>query len=140
MPQTKFNAPTRTDVPDQASDQARWSYAPPANGISNTTTAVTVKAATTRSDPFSATTGLRNYVTSMTVSHGTLGAATELAIRDGAAGTVLYRTLLHTTAMPTTHVAFDMPLVGTANTLLEIVTLTAVTGNVLVNLTGYVGE
>lgn len=107
-----------------------WLYAPPANGISNTGTAVTIKAAVANE---------RNYVQGCTISHGTLGAATEFAIRDGAGGTVLYRTLLHTTAMPTTHINFQPQLRGSLNTLLEIVTITGVTGNVLVNCQGYVG-
>jgi len=106
-----------------------WSYAAPTGGIDNTSTAVTVKTA--------AGSGVRNYVTGLDISHATLGAATEFAIRDGAGGTVLWRTLLHTTAMPIDTIKFDPPLVGTANTLLEIVTLTAVTGDVLVNVRGF---
>lgn len=106
-----------------------WNYAAATGGIDNSSTAVTVKAA--------AAAGIRNYITSLQIAHATLGAATEFAIRDGAGGTVLWRTLLNTTAMPLQHIEFPVPLVGTAATLLEIITLTAVTGDVLVNLQGY---
>jgi hypothetical protein len=108
-----------------------WTFASAASGIVNTTTAVTLKTA--------AATGVRNYVQSIQVAHATLGAATELAIRDGAGGTVLWRTVLHTTALPTTTVVFDKPLRGSTATLLEVVTLTAVTGGVYVNAQGYFG-
>lgn len=107
-----------------------WSYAAAASGIVNTTTAVTVKAA--------AGATLRNYITGIQVQSATLGGATELAIRDGAAGTVLWRTQLQTTAMPLIDIPLQTPIRGTANTLLEVVTLTGVTGGVYVNLQGYV--
>src|SRR3990167_10403605 len=94
-----------------------WSYAAATGGISNTTTPVTVKAA--------AGAGVRNYVASMQLSADALGAATELAIRDGSAGTVLWRGKLSTAAFAPSFMEFDPPLQGTANTLLEIVTLTA---------------
>lgn len=106
-----------------------WNYAPPAAGISNTGTAVTVKTA--------GATGIRNCVQTVTISAGTLGAATDFAIRDGAGGTVLFRTLLHTTAMPSTNFRIDPPVCGTAATLLEILTVTGVTGNVYANLQGF---
>lgn len=110
--------------------EGQWSYAAATGGIDNTTTAVTVKAA--------AAAGLRNYITSLQISHNTLGAATEFAIRDGAGGTVLFRIGLNTTAMVPINIQFPCPLFGTAATLLEVVTLTAVTGDVFVNLQGYV--
>lgn len=110
--------------------EADWTYAAAASGIVNTTTAVTIKAA--------GAAGLKNYITGIQVQTATLGAATELAIRDGAGGTVLWRTQLQTTAMPLTQVNFPTPLVGTAATLLEVVTLTAVTGGVYFNAQGYV--
>lgn len=109
-----------------------WSYAAAASGIVNTTTAVTVKAAVAAQ---------RNYVTSIQISHPTLGAATEFAIRDGAGGTVLWRVELKTTALPATEYTFPIPLKGSVNTLLEIVTLTAtVTGGVYANLQGFFGD
>lgn len=106
-----------------------WSYAAAASGIVNSTTAVTVKAA--------AAAGIRNYVSSIQLSWDALGAATEFAIRDGAAGTVLWRHKIQT-ATGQIPVVFNNPLFGTAATLLEIVTLTAsVTGGVFANLQGY---
>lgn len=117
----------------QHGDDGRdWSYVPEVAGISNTTTAVTIKAA--------AGALLRNYITAIQVSTTTaLGAATVLAIRDGAAGTVLWRLSLPTTINPAGwSFTFPTPLVGTANTLLEVVTLTAnVTGAIYVNVQGY---
>lgn len=106
-----------------------WNYAAAAGGILNTTTAVTVKAAAGAS--------VRNYIRQLELEWETLGAATEFAIRDGAAGTVLYRTKLGTVAG---RKVVPLQLRGTANTLLEIVTLSAsVTGAVYANLDGYTG-
>jgi hypothetical protein len=107
-----------------------WKSAAGASGIVNTTTAVTIKTA--------GGAGAKNYVRSCQIQTATLGAATELALRDGAAGTVIWRTQLQTTALPLTQVTFDPPLAGTANTLMEVVTLTAVTGGVYVNCSGLV--
>ena len=110
--------------------EADWAYAAAASGILNTTTAVTIKAA--------AGAGLRNYITGLQIASDNLGAATELVIRDGAGGTVLWRGK-RDTAPPVTSVVFQTPLKSTANTLLEIATLTAsITGSVYVNAQGYV--
>lgn len=109
-----------------------WAYAGATGGIVNTVTAVTIKS--------SAGAGFRNFVTGLTIATDTLGTATELAIRDGAAGTVLWRTKLGTTALPPTNITFPTPLVGSGATLLEIVTLTASTGGVFVNANGYIGS
>lgn len=106
-----------------------WSYAAAASGIVNTTTAVTIKTA--------AGAGLRNYLASCQLQSATLGGATELVFRDGAAGTVIFRTQLQTTALGLTSIKFETPLRGTANTLMEVATLTAVTGGVYVNCQGY---
>ena len=106
-----------------------WSYAAAASGIASSTTAVTIKAA--------AGAGLRNYISDIQVSHATLGGATELAIRDGAGGTVLWRMTLATTANENISVSLKTPVVGSANTLLEVVTLSSVTGGVYVNAQGY---
>lgn len=112
--------------------ETQWSFASATTGIVNTTTAVTIKTA--------AGAGFRNYIRSIQVDHDTLGSATELAIRDGAAGTVLWRCKLKTTALPITTINFDPPLKGTANTLLEVVTLTAtLTGGVFINAQGHTG-
>jgi hypothetical protein len=108
-----------------------WNYASATGGIVNSTTAVTVKAAAGAS--------VRNYISSLQLDNDALGAVTEFAIRDGAAGPVLWRGKLQTTAGSRT-VKFDPPLRGTANTLVEVVTLTAtVTGGVFANLQGYTG-
>lgn len=105
-----------------------WRYAAPAAGLVNTT-GVTAKAA--------AGAGFRNYITGVQCvnSHQTTG--TEVEIRDGAAGTVIWRGWAQAagggfaTQLP-------VPLRGTANTLVEIaeVTTTATAG-VLCNLQGY---
>lgn len=111
-----------------------WNYAAAAGGITNTTTAVTVKAAGGG--------GVRNFVSSMQCHSDALGAATELAIRDGAAGTVIWRGKIGTAGwLDGMEITFNPPLRGTANTLVEIVTLTAsVTGSVYCNLQGYTGS
>ena len=110
--------------------ELEWSYAAANLGIVNTTTAVTIKTA--------AGAGLRNYITTMQINTEALGTATELAIRDGAGGTVLWRIKIPTTGIPYMMVKFDDPIKSTANTLLEVVTLTAsTTGAVYVNAQGY---
>jgi len=107
-----------------------WQYAAAASGIVNTTTAVTIKAAGAAS--------IRNFITGITIMAEALGAATELVIRDGAAGTVIWRTKIPATGLPTTNIQFPTPLKGTAATLLEVATLTAsVTGGVFFNAQGY---
>lgn len=106
-----------------------WSYPAAAGGISNTTTAVTMVAA--------AGIGIRNYLTAIQVSAGTLGAASEIAVRDGAGGTVIWRGFI-STAGGNQSVVLSSPIKSTANTLLEVVTLTAtVTGAVYINAQGY---
>lgn len=117
-------------VKSYGSAENDWSYAAATGGISATTTAVTVKAA--------GVANIRNYVTGIDISTDTLGAATELAIRDGAGGTVLWRMKLNTTALGLVSIDFPTPLKGTAATLLEIVTLSSsITGGVFCNLRGY---
>lgn len=107
-----------------------WTYAAASGGITNTTTAVTIVSA--------AGAGIRNYLTGLQISNSTLGAGTELAIRDGAGGTVLWRGILATAASDPGAISFPSPLRGTANTLMEVVTLTAsVTGAVYFNAQGY---
>lgn len=122
-----------TQIVQPAPAASSWVYAAASGGIVNTAAAVTVKAA--------AGSAVRNYVMSMQCSHDTLGAATELAIRDGAGGSVLWRGRLQTAAtdLSGATINFEPPLRGTANTLTEIVTLTAVTGGVYCNLQGYSG-
>jgi len=112
--------------------EADWAYVAAASGIVNTTTAVTIKA--------SAGAGLRNYITGIDLAtDGALGAATEVAIRDGASGPVLWRMKIGTGGLQAgRNIIFPSPIKGTAATLLEVVTLTAsVTGAVYFNANGY---
>ncbi len=109
-----------------------WIYAAATGGIVNTTTAVTLKTA--------AASGVRNYLGTMQIeTTGALGAATEIAVRDGAGGTVLWRSFIPLAGIVTPlQIVFDPPIYSTAATLLEFVTLTAsVTGGVYVNAQGY---
>lgn len=107
---------------------ATWQYAAAAGGLV-TTGGVTAKAA--------GAAGVRNYVTSIQVinSHPTI--STEVAVKDGAAGTVIHRGWAQAGGGGYA-CRFDPPLRGTAATLIEIaeVTATASTG-VLVNVQGF---
>lgn len=107
-----------------------WHYSTAAGAatITNTTTAVTIKTA--------AGTGLYNTISYITVSADTLGTATVLSVRDGAGGTVLWAIRMQATAQTTQHFTFPTPLIGSANTLLEILTQTASTGGVYVSAGG----
>ena len=111
--------------------EMEWQYAAAASGILNTTTAVTIKAA--------AGAGVRNYITGIQFSAEALGTATEIAVRDGAAGTVIWRHKIGTGGVTGgLNLTFNTPLKWTANTLLEVVTLTAsTTGAVYFNAQGY---
>lgn len=109
--------------------EADWAYAAAASGIVNTTTAVTLVGA--------GTAGVKNYLTAMTLNWDTLGAGGEIVVRNGAAGTVIWRGKLPTAAGQMV-VTFPTPLQSSAATLLEFATLTAsVTGGVYVNAQGY---
>lgn len=110
-----------------------WSLPAGASGIVNTTTAVTIKAASGA--------GVRNYLLSAQCNSDALGAATELVVRDGASGTVMWRQKIATSGWLTPiDFTFNPPLKGTANTLTEVATLTAsVTGGVYCNFQGYTG-
>jgi hypothetical protein len=113
--------------------EATWSYAAAASGIVNTTTAVTIKA--------TAAAGLRNYVSSIDLMAEALTNATEVAIRDGAGGTVIWRTKIGTAGLLNGRpIRFDPPLrPATAASLLEVVTLTASgAGAVYFNASGFV--
>lgn len=87
-----------------------WNYAAASGGITNTT-GVTAKAA--------AGAGIRNYVTRCQVVNGHASTATDVQIRDGASGTVLWRGWAESAGGGITAV-FDPPLRGTANTLIEV--------------------
>lgn len=108
---------------------SKWNYAAAANGILNTTAAVAIKAAVV---------GLRNCMASIDLMAEPLGTATELVIRDGAAGAFLYRTKITTAGIPSGR-AVNIPaaVCGSVNTALEVSTLTASgTGAVYVNVNG----
>lgn len=111
---------------------SRWQYAAASGGITNTTAAVTLKAAAGAS--------IRNYITGLQISADALGVATEIIINDGAGGTVLWRGKVQTAGLAAITIDFPVPLKGTANTLLEFATVTAtVTGGVYVNAQGFTG-
>lgn len=109
-----------------------WAYAPPVGGITNSATAVVVKAA--------AGAGVRNYVTSMQCWADALGAATELVVLDNV--TVIWRGKLQTNGLVDgTEITFSPPLRGTANTTVSVQTVTAsVTGSVYCSFQGYTGS
>jgi hypothetical protein len=104
-----------------------WSYAAASGGIVNTT-GVTAKTA--------AGAGIRNYITSIQVINGHASVDTDVQIRDGAAGTVLWRGFAKSGGGGIS-CKCDPPIRGTANTLVEIACGT--TGSaVYVNLQGFV--
>lgn len=108
-----------------------WSYAAAAGGILNTSTAVTIKD--------TAGAGIRNYITGIQISADPLTNATELAIRDGASGTVLWRMKILTAGLPRSGMVFPIPIKGSPATLLEVVTLTASgAGAVYINVQGFI--
>lgn len=103
-----------------------WSYAAASGGIT-TTTGVTAKAA--------AGAGIRNYVTRAQIINGHATQGTDVQIRDGASGTVLFRGYA-VAAGGGVSAKFDPPLRGTANTLIEVAAGTAGAA-VYFNLQGY---
>jgi hypothetical protein len=105
-----------------------WSYAAASGGITNTT-GVTAKAA--------AGAGVRNYITGLDVENGHATVSTEVVIRDGAAGTVIWRGWAQAAGGGVSR-KFDPPLKGTANTLVEIANITTGSATYF-NLTGYTG-
>jgi hypothetical protein len=92
-----------------------WNYAAATGGVVNTTP-VTIKTA--------GAAGIRNYITNVQVVNTHATQATEISIRDGAVGTVLWRQNL-LAAGGGFSISFDVPLRGSAATLLEIVCGTA---------------
>ncbi len=121
----------QTVVKPYGTQENDWSYVPPVGGLLNTTTAVTCVAATTNK---------RNYVTSLALFSEALTTATEFAIRDGAGGTVIFRTKIPATGLiyGPGDTTFPTPLKGSPGNLLEIVTLTASgAGAVYANIQGY---
>ena len=111
--------------------ESEWNYVAAAGGILDTTTAVTIKSG--------AGVGVRNYITSLQIQSEALATATELAIRESPGGTTIWRIKIPTTGLPLTTIVFADPIRSPANSLLEVVTLTASgTGAVYFNAQGYV--
>jgi hypothetical protein len=111
-----------------------WTYTSGTSPIlSNTTTAVTIKAAAGAS--------VRNYIDSCQITTTAFTTSVPLALRDGAGGTVKWALTVPTTGfLQPVIVTFSPPLQGTANTLWEIVTTTANTvGTVTANCAGHTG-
>jgi len=108
-----------------------WSYVAASGGITNTTTAVTLAAG--------AGSGVRNYINSLQVYSDTLGTATEVVIRDGVGGAVLWRAKIGTAGtVGIQDIRFHPPLRGSSNTLLEAACVTATgTGSIYLNVQGY---
>lgn len=103
-----------------------WNYAAASGGIVNTT-GVTIKAA--------AGAGVRNYITCLSVINGHATTSTDVQIRDGASGTVIWRGFAQAAGGGVREV-FSIPLRGTANTLLEVACGTTGAA-VYVNVCGY---
>lgn len=103
-----------------------WNYAAASGGIVNTT-GVTAKAA--------AGAGVRNYITHVDVVNGHATVSTDVQIRDGASGTVLWRGFAQA-AGGGVSAEFNPPLRGTANTLVEIACGTTGTATYF-NLVGF---
>jgi hypothetical protein len=80
--------------------------------------------------------GIRNYITGVQVMNGHATVSTDVQIRDGASGTVLWRGFAQA-AGGGASVKFDPPLRGTANTLVEIACGTTGTATYF-NLQGFV--
>lgn len=104
-----------------------WSYAAASGGITNTT-GVTAKA--------SAGAGLRNYITRVQIINGHATVSTDVQIRDGASGTVLWRGFAQAAGGGVSAV-FDPPLRGSAATLVEVACGTTGSATYF-NLQGYV--
>jgi len=123
------NTTPSTDVVTVQTARANaWSYAAASGGITNTT-AVTIKAAAGAS--------VKNCLTSIQVINGHATVSTEVLVRDGAAGTVIFRGFAQAAGGGFAF-TFSTPLCGTANTLMEVVNGT--TGSaVYVNAQGFTG-
>lgn len=112
--------------------EGTWQGAAPAGGIVNSTAGNTMKAA--------GAAGIRTYLKNIQIGvAGTVAAASELVIRDGAGGTVLWRGNLPAAVTGTSNIIFEPPLRGSAATLMEVATLTAMGASsaVYINAQGY---
>lgn len=90
----------------------RWSYAAASGGITNAT-ALTIKAA--------AGAGIKNCIHSLQLENTDQQDSTEFSIRDGSGGAVLWRWKLLTGGHGTNPPPFQVPICGSANTLLEVI-------------------
>lgn len=108
-----------------------WVYAAASGGITSSTAEVTVKSA--------AGTNIRNYMTSCQISADALASATEIVIKDDAAGNVLWRMKIQTSGLPVTTIRFDDPLKSAANKPFVIQLTTSNAGAVYFNAQGYIG-
>ena len=137
MPATQFQgvSPTGADIAAQmdanggqivkpyAFGSKDWRYAAAAGGIVNTA-AVAIKAA--------AGAGVRNALTAIQISNAHASVATEVTVSDGA--TVIWRN--HLAAGTRMDVEFPTPLLGTANTSLNVSCVTTGAA-VYINAQGY---
>ena len=109
----------------------QWNYVADENGINNTTSPVVIK---------SASPGRKNCISCFEFStDGELGTPTELVIRDGVAGDILWRAKLGTNGLPSGRIlAIEGAIKGSVNKDLVVQTLTATgTGSVYVNAIGF---
>ena len=108
-----------------------WSYVAASGGITNTTTPVDIAGG--------AGSGIRNYITSLQVSSDTLGTATEVVIRDGVSGPILWRAKIGTAGtVGIQNIRFHPPLRGSTFTILQVACVTATgTGSIYINAQGY---
>ena len=108
-----------------------WSFAGASGGIVSSTADVAMKTA----EP-----NFRNYIQSIQIAHDTLGAVTEIHIKDGS--TIIWRGKLQTPAIEAgsgAPIEFNPPLRGSANTALNVALSVSTTGGVFVNAQGFVG-
>lgn len=113
-----------------ASAENDWQKEAVAGGLT-TTTVQELKAGTAN---------LRTYLTGVTISATALTTATELVIREGSAGTILFRIPIPVAGLNTKQINFPTPIRTAAiNTAISAQLLTSpVTGGVYVNAQGYV--
>jgi len=101
-----------------------WSYAAASGGITDTSD-VAVKAAVA---------GQRNFLTSLQLKNTHATVTTEVVVKDGS--TVIFRTRTPAVMLTGDVINFQPPLVGTANTALNVAAITTGAA-VYVNAQGY---
>lgn len=106
-----------------------WSYSSPTGGILTDTTSNIIKAAGT---------GVKkNYITTLQIQADTLSVATQVLIKNGVGGTVIWKMKIGTAGAQMINIVFPTPLQSSANTALEIVTNVSTVGEIHVNAQGY---